>query len=71
MIEGLWAVVKSEVVQTGLYSSLLSIQNKLLYRFNEKINSHTVVRLWKRALSYAKKYKEFDKEILFIDNELD
>ncbi|CAG8831976.1 19094_t:CDS:1, partial [Racocetra persica] len=50
---------------------LLSIRDKLLYGVNEKINSYTITGLWKRALSYAKNYQEFDEEISFIDDELD
>jgi transposase len=55
-IEGIWAVAKNEV---GRYPrrDLLETRNKLFEAFL-KINSTTVVGLWKRSLKVAKKYWE-------------
>ncbi|RHZ78730.1 hypothetical protein Glove_157g5 [Diversispora epigaea] len=54
-IEGIWAVVKGEVSRSGPHKNLLKIRNKLFWAFKEKINSKTIIGIWKRALINAKK----------------
>ncbi|CAG8735941.1 4636_t:CDS:2 [Rhizophagus irregularis] len=53
-IEGVWSVVKGEVVRSGPHPNLLSIRNTLLNAFKEKISSKVIVGLWRRALKNAK-----------------
>jgi transposase len=44
-IEGIWAVVKDQVAKTAPHPNLLSIRNKLLYAFKEKVFSKTILGL--------------------------
>ena len=70
-IEGVWAVAKNEVAKSAPHSDLLSIRNKLLYSFNEKINSKTILGLWRRSLNIAKKYNDIDDDIEFAEIDSD
>jgi len=68
-IEGVWAVVKDEVARTAPHPDLLSIRNKLLYSFREKVTSKTILGLWRRSLNIAKEYKDMNDDIeLATDN---
>ena len=42
-IEGVWAIVKGEVARSGPHLDLLAVRNKLLYAFQEKINSKIIL----------------------------
>jgi len=68
-IEGIWAIVKGEVARSGPHSDLLSVRNKLLYAFTEKINSKIIIGFWKRALEKAKDYRESNEYAILLDEE--
>lgn len=70
-IEGVWAVVKGEVAKSAPHSDLLSIRDKLLYSFKEKVTSKTIVGLWRRSLTVAKEYRDMDDDIELAENSSD
>lgn len=71
LIEGVWAVAKNEVAKSAPHSNLLSIRNKLLYAFKEKVTSKTILRLWRRSLNIAKEYRDTDDNIEFAETDDD
>ena len=70
-IEGVWAVVKSEVARSAPHPNLLSVRNTLLEAFKKKITSQVIIGLLKRALKNAKEYFETDENAQLIDDEFD
>ena len=70
-IEGIWAVVKDQVARTAPHPDLLSIRNKLLYAFKEKVSSKTILGLWRRALDVAKEYQNMNDYIELAESDSD
>ncbi|GES95996.1 hypothetical protein H257_11777 [Rhizophagus clarus] len=70
-IEGVWAVAKGEVASLGPHPNLLFIRNTLLNAFKKKIDSKVIIGLWKRALKYAKEYRETDEYAQLIEEDFD
>jgi hypothetical protein len=70
-IEGVWAVAKNEVAKSAPHSDLLSIRNKLLYSFKEKVTSNTILGLWRRSLNVAKEYRDMDDVVELAETDSD
>ena len=64
-------MAKNEVAKSAPHPDLLSIRNKLLYSFKEKVTSNTILGLWRRSLNVAKEYRGMDDDVELAETDSD
>ena len=64
-------MAKNEVAKSAPHPDLLSIRNKLLYSFKEKVTSNIILGLWRRLLNVAKEYRDMDDNVKLVETDSD